>query len=213
LIHLLSAFALCCTLTACGGGGSSEQKSSVAPTGANQAPTIQGKSAASVLANQVYSFEPAATDPDSDVLTFSATNLPSWAIIDSSTGRITGTPSSADVGTYDGIVISVSDGHSTAALPSFSITVSENASGTATLSWMPPTQNTDGSALTDLFGFQILYGHSPDNLDKSITLANPGLSSYVLENLSSGTWYFTVVAVNSIGMTSPLSNIASKTIS
>jgi hypothetical protein len=35
----------------------------------------------------------------------------------------------------------------------------------------------------------------------------------VVENLSSGTWYFAVVAVNGTGVTSQLSNTASKTVS
>lgn len=78
---------------------------------------------------------------------------------------------------------------------------------------MPPTQNTDGSTLTNLAGFQVLYGQSADNLDHTVMLTNAGLSSYMVENLSSGTWYFTVVAVNSSGVSSPLSNVASKTIS
>jgi len=78
---------------------------------------------------------------------------------------------------------------------------------------MPPTQNTDGSTLTDLAGFEVLYGRSPDNLDQKVTLTNAGLSSYMVENLTTGTWYFTVVALNSAGVSSPLSNLASKTIS
>ena len=85
--------------------------------------------------------------------------------------------------------------------------------GTALLSWMPPTQNVDGSTLTNLAGYEVLYGRSPDDLSQKVTLSNPGLSSYVVENLSSGTWYFTVVALNSDGVSSPLSNLASKTIS
>jgi hypothetical protein len=39
------------------------------------------------------------------------------------------------------------------------------------------------------------------------------VNRYVVENLSSGTWYFAVVAVNAAGVSSPLSNTASKTVS
>ena len=69
------------------------------------------------------------------------------------------------------------------------------------------------TALTDLAGFQVLYGRSADNLDQSVSLNNPSINRYVVENLSSGTWYFAVVSVNSAGATSPLSNTASKTVS
>ena len=39
------------------------------------------------------------------------------------------------------------------------------------------------------------------------------MSRFVVENLTSGTWYFAVVAVNASGVSSSLSNVGSKTIS
>jgi hypothetical protein len=97
----------------------------------------------------------------------------------------------------------------------FTITVSAvaSANGSATLSWTPPTQNSDGSALANLAGFRVMYGRTSSNLDQTVNVDNPSVNRYVVENLSSGTWYFAVVAVNSSGVTSPMSNTASKTIS
>jgi hypothetical protein len=46
-----------------------------------------------------------------------------------------------------------------------------------------------------------------------VILDNASLSTYVVERLSVGTWYFAVVAVNSRGTTSTFSSLASKTIS
>ena len=43
-------------------------------------------------------------------------------------------------------------------LPAFSITVTQVGLGSMSLSWTPPTQNTDGSALTDLAGYKLYYG-------------------------------------------------------
>ena len=40
----------------------------------------------------------------------------------------------------------------------------------------------------------------------------PGSRTYTVENLSQGTWYFAVVAVNAAGVESDISNVASKTI-
>jgi len=80
------------------------------------------------------------------------------------------------------------------------------------LSWSPPTQNTDGSALTNLAGYRISYGRAANSLTQTATIANPGVSSYVIENLASGTWYFAVKAYTSSGSESALSNIASKSI-
>ena len=84
--------------------------------------------------------------------------------------------------------------------------------GSATLEWSPPTQNTDGSALTNLAGFRIVYGTSATALTQTIEVNNAALSSYVVDGLAAGTWYFAVVAVNSAGAQSIQSNVASKTI-
>jgi hypothetical protein len=45
-----------------------------------------------------------------------------------------------------------------------------------------------------------------------VKLANPGLTSYVIENLAAGTYYFGVKAYNSAGATSSVSSLVSKTI-
>jgi hypothetical protein len=97
-------------------------------------------------------------------------------------------------------------------LPAFSITVRQSASGSATLSWQPPTQNEDGTQLTNLGGYRISYGSSPSNLTQHVELANPGLSSYVVTGLGSGTWHFALRAYTTSGTESGLSNTASKTI-
>jgi hypothetical protein len=148
-----------------------------------------------------------------DTLTFSVTNLPAWATFNASTGRLTGTPSAADVATYSNIRISVSDGQASASLNAFAITVADTVVGSATLSWTPPTENSDGSSLTNLAGYRVHYGRSPTQLSQTVEITNSSLSTYVVENLSSGTWYFAVMTVNTGGTTSVLSNVAAKTIS
>ena len=80
------------------------------------------------------------------------------------------------------------------------------------MSWNPPTENTDGSALTDLAGYRIRYGRHPAELTELQSIPNPGLSSAVVENLSSGTWYFAVSAYNTSGVESEYSNLAEKVI-
>jgi hypothetical protein len=165
------------------------------------------------VAGQEYSFQPSASDPNGDTLTFSVVNLPVWATFNESTGRISGTPTSAEVGAYGNVTVRVSDGTHTVSLPAFSVTVSDVANGAATLSWTPPTQNTDTSTLSDLVGYDIRYGQSAANLDQAISVSNPSINTYVVGNLSSGTWYFAISAVNSQGVRSALSNVASKTIS
>ncbi len=185
---------------------------SISVQAANRAPVISGVPTTTVLAGQSYSFTPNGSDPDSDPLTFAVSNLPSWASFSTSTGRISGTPTSANVGTYSNIVISASDGRTTSSLQPLAITVTAVTNGSATLSWTPPTRNTDGSALQNLAGYRIYWGTSQANLSNSTTINNPGLSSYVVEQLSPAIWYFSVSALNAQGVESSHSNVASKTI-
>jgi hypothetical protein len=84
--------------------------------------------------------------------------------------------------------------------------------GSATLSWDPPTQNTDGTPLTDLAGYYIHYGNSADDLTQTIAVQGGGVSEYEITNLAQGTYYFAVTAYTSDGTESPASNVASKTI-
>lgn len=181
----------------------------------NSAPTISGTPAKTVNEGEVYNFIPIANDADGDTLSFSASNLPSWASFNSRTGVLTGTPGSANVGMTSNIVISVSDGVDSASLPAFSINVTAAATstGTATLSWMPPTENTDGSVLTDLAGYKIYYGTTPGNYTSVITIDNPGITTYVVENLPGGsTYFFVITSVTSSGLESEFSTVGSKTI-
>jgi hypothetical protein len=154
-----------------------------------------------------------ATDPSGKALTFSIVNKPSWATFNAATGQLAGTPGAANVGAYTGIQISVTDGASSATLPTFAVSVTAAAStGSMTLTWAAPTQNSDGSALTDLRGFQIYYGNSATTLDQTVTLSTPGTLTYVVSGLKSGTWYFAIKALNSAGLESALSAVGSTTI-
>jgi len=179
---------------------------------ANRAPVIAGTPSGSVTVGNAYRFLPAASDADGDTLTFRIANKPAWAAFNTATGELSGSPDGTAAGLYANIQVSVSDGQATATLPAFSISVEQLATGNATLSWQPPVQRTDGSALTDLAGYRIYYGNTSTNLGQSITLNNSGLTSYVVENLSQGTWYFSMTAFDASGAESNRSSVASKTI-
>jgi hypothetical protein len=74
--------------------------------------------------------------------------------------------------------------------------------GVATLDWKPPTENSDGSALTNLAGYTVYYGTSADNLSQSVKVSNPGLTAYSVTGLTSGTWYFAVTSYSADGVES-----------
>jgi hypothetical protein len=194
--------------------GATSDASVTANTATNaSAPTISGSPTDTVVAGQSYSFVPTTTNPADGTLGYSITNKPAWATLNTVTGALTGTPSVTDVGSYSNITISVSNGSASASLAAFSIDVTQPAaSNSASLSWSPPTQNTNGSALTDLAGYTVYYGTSSTDMTQTIQLANPSLTSYVVSDLPSGTYYFSIVAYSSDGTQSTQSNLGSKTI-
>ena len=81
-----------------------------------------------------------------------------------------------------------------------------------TLTWTAPTQNTNGSALTDLAGYEIYYGTSATSMQNKISIPTVGMLTYVVTNLSPGAWYFTVTAVNALGVQSGVSGTATATL-
>jgi hypothetical protein len=70
----------------------------------------------------------------------------------------------------------------------------------------------DGSPLDDLAGYRILYGHDSEDLDKSVLIGDPAITTYEFSTLGPGIWYFAVVAVNSGGLEGPPTTLASKSI-
>jgi hypothetical protein len=95
---------------------------------------------------------------------------------------------------------------------SISTPSASDGSRTATLSWDAPTTNNNGTPLTDLAGYRIYYGSSPENLSHTVKISTVGLQTYVIEDLEAGTWYFAVRAVATNGTESTLSDIAAKII-
>ncbi len=180
---------------------------------ANRAPVISGTPVVSATVGQPYSFRPTANDADGDALTFSIANKPVWATFDTANGTLYGTPASANVGTTSNIVISVSDGKVSSSLPAFAIAVAAPNLATVTLSWVPPTTNTDGTPVTGLSGFKVYYGTASGQYSQTLTVSGAATTSVVIEGLVRGnTWYFAVKAYNNSGSESVYSQEVSTTI-
>lgn len=217
-------------LTGCGGGDNSSAGSnsgsgsgSTPPATANAAPTISGTPATQATVGQAYNVTPQATDADGDMLAFSIQNKPQWADFNTATGNLSGTPGAQAAGAVSNVVISVSDGKASAALPAFSITVAAAATqapsatpaaaapSTAVLSWDVPTQTTSGATLSNLTGYRIHYGTNQNAMVQAIEVSSPGTNRYTVQNLPRGTYYFAVRAITANGE-SKLSNVITKTV-
>ena len=231
--HFLLFAALAVVLSACGGGGGTSTDGSTASTSSTDtttttttvtpptasdtavtAPTLSGTPATTATVGTSYTFQPTVSSSNSGTLTYTIANKPAWATFSSSTGQLAGTPGSGDVGTDAGIVITAANGSASASLAAFTITVAAAAptQGSATLSWTAPVQNTDGSSITNLSGYVISYGNSPSGMSQTVTVSDPSATSYTIQSLVAGTWYFAVSAVEASGTASALSSVVSKTI-
>jgi hypothetical protein len=93
----------------------------VAPTATT--PTISGSPVTYATVGTTYQFLPKASGAEGDTLQFSVANQPAWSTFDATTGLLSGTPGSADVGAYMDIQIRVTDGKKSQSLGPFSITV------------------------------------------------------------------------------------------
>ena len=175
-------------------------------------PVISGTPAKSAQVGSVYTFRPTATDPNGSPLVFTITGKPGWATFDPITGTLTGKPASTDAVTSTTVRISATDAFGSASLPAFTLSVVAPVSGMATLSWVAPTQRTDGTQLTNLAGFRIYYGKSSGSYPNSVSVTNAHLTSYAFDALPVGTYYFVTTAFDASGNESAYSVPVSKTI-
>jgi hypothetical protein len=83
-----------------------------------------------------------------------------------------------------------------------------------TLSWSPPTQNSNGSSLTNLAGYTLHYGTASQDYTGSIEITDPTATSYIVSasNFPPGTYYFAISAYNAQQVSSSLSSEISVTI-
>lgn len=163
---------------------------------------ISGVPAKTAAVGMSYSFRPTTTSAGGATLSFAAVHLPGWAKFDPATGSLSGTPTTADVGPYAQITISVSDGAATASLAPFSIDVTSGSSVVATITWPTPAADPSGTALA---GYRVYYGTSIAGMTRVADVKDPTATSYVIDNLNPGTWYFAIASYDANKTQSALS--------
>jgi hypothetical protein len=84
--------------------------------------------------------------------------------------------------------------------------------GTLTLTWEAPTENTDGTPYTNPGGFKIYYGTMQGTYANSRTINDPAARNYLLDMLPYATYYVVATAFSTAGAESAYSNVASATV-
>ncbi|HXC59925.1 MAG TPA: putative Ig domain-containing protein [Steroidobacteraceae bacterium] len=185
-------------------------------TTTNTAPTISGTPSTSVVAGMTYTFAPSASDAQNNPLTFSIKNKPAWAAFSSSSGALSGSPSSSQAGTYSNIVISVSDGSLSSSLPAFGITVTAPATTTtsSTQSATAPSITTGSWLANGVLGspysttLKATGGTTPYRWVLMMGSLPAGLSLNSSTGVISGTPSTAVASTFSVAVTDAMSNNA-----
>jgi hypothetical protein len=149
----------------------------------NTTPTINGVPETAISEGAFYNFMPSAYDPDGDALNFSITNLPHWASFNTSTGAVYGTPTATDIGQYQNILITVSDGQTMASLSGFDLEVLE-----------VPVEVPINPLAHQITGYTIYMGTAPDALALQTTLDTGSDLGFSAELMASDTFYFSIIA-------------------
>jgi hypothetical protein len=178
---------------------------------------ISGTPATTAEVGKSYSFTPTVVASAGSSLTYAVANKPAWAQFSAASGTLSGTPTAGSAATDANIVVSVWNGATSASLPPFNIAVAPAVvtpvvAGSASLIWTKPTQNTNGSPVTNLAGYVIRYGTSSTALNTQISVGSANTTDLEIENLSPGNWYFKVAAINTANVESQFSSIVNKTI-
>jgi len=182
-----------------GSGGSAATSATAAPA------SISGTPATSALVGSLYTFHPTTIAASGATLSFSVMNQPAWTKFDTATGTLSGTPAATDVGTFANVVISVSEGAASAALAPFSISVESGSSVVATVTWTAPVANAGQSAATAVAGYRVYYGSTVAGMTHVVDVNDPTETSFVIDNLSAGVWYFAMSSYDTARAESALS--------
>ncbi len=157
---------------------------------ANAAPTISGTPATQVGVSQAYTFAPTASDPEGATLSFSIANRPSWATFETATGKLIGTPQTANVGKYSNIIVRVSNGSSSVSLPAFSINVVAVTVAMTAVNIAPTISGTPSTTVTTDSAYSFTPSASDVNSD-ALTFSVQNMPAWASFNAATGQLYGT----------------------
>ena len=178
-------------LAACGGGSSGSSSTAAASADTDMTSALVAPNVGMIDRSQGSD----SSESAASVATVSSNTAATTAATTPATAATTPASPGASVGTVTKVTTPI-----------------KTVNGVATLDWMPPTENNDGSALTNLAGYTVYYGTDRNDLSQSVKVSNPGLASYTVTGLTSGTWYFAVTSYSADGVESTRTTTVSTTI-
>lgn len=155
-------------------------------------PIVNGEPATVAEVGSVYTYQLEAVDPEGDTLEYGIKNGAGWSWLrwDAERGRLHGEPTSADLGPYPNIVLTVSDGTSTTEVGPFTIDVvattgdealkvtdSVTANSTSTVTSTSTINSTSSSWRKKHPGHYVTMKRNDDHSDM-ISAVKPGVKGF-----------------------------------
>tara|TARA_R110001592_G_scaffold38315_2_gene126489 strand:- start:30962 stop:31963 length:1002 start_codon:yes stop_codon:yes gene_type:complete len=111
------------------------------------------------------------------------------------------------------VIVSNSEGPVVSNAANLSVTVVQLASSIE-LTWDIPEAREDGSdlALGEINGYVIAYGSDENNMSTQLTVEGASTTNTVLENLTTGTYFFSIATVDSDGVQGAYSSVIQQSI-
>ncbi len=158
-----------------------------------------------VASGETLSSQVQASDPENDTLLFTATNLPTWINLNSSDGQVTASPTSNDIGVYRDIRLTVSDSTHTVVLGPYTIEVVDQLYS-VDITWQPTLTNEDDEPIENITGYKIQWGPASGVYTNSIKVSGQLIISQTITRLHHQSYYFSMIAIDSSGQESNLSD-------
>lgn len=185
----------------------------------NDAPVLASIGDKSVTAGATLNFNISATDSDSTVPILEASGLPAYAQfydLYNGTGSFTISPAQTSPTGMQNITFIARDAQNPVLTDSETITISIVAAsvggntGSASLSWTPPIEREDGTALSlsEISGYTVYYGASSGNYTKSLNINDGFATSATITDLPPGSHYMVVTTRDFDGRESSYSSEA-----
>lgn len=172
------------------------------PTGGSDPGDTEPVNQASSLTVSLSALDPLIDSGALTTLTWSSTNADSC----SASGGWSGSRTTSGNQTVGPLVANTSFALTCSSADASAVTmIMVNVKGVLTLSWLAPTENVDGTPLTDLAGYRIYYGDSSRAYFNSADVNDSGATSYAL-TVPSGSYYVAMTALNLSGDESAYSN-------
>jgi hypothetical protein len=149
------------------------------PPFVNTAPEISTTPVVTANEDQLYIYTFSATDLDADALTYSATS-PAWLTIDGSTGILSGTPTTAEVGANE-VTLSVSDGTDSVS-QTFTITVEAALADNVAPIFTSSSSSAEVGAVDEAYSYAITASDANfDDLSLTFTGTLPAWATFTID--------------------------------